>query len=72
MPNSKSAALDIVQREEENNAMYASSDADRHASAGAAASDPGEANQSWDAANKAANASEEAATNASNLEQANK
>ena len=52
-------ALDIVQREEENNAMEASSNADRYASS-----------REYGAANQAADKSEEAATNASNLEKA--
>lgn len=59
MSDKTRAALDIVQREEENNAMAASDEADAHAHSG-----------NWDGANEAANESEEAANNASNLEEA--
>ena len=53
-------ALDIVQREEGNNAMDSSADADSWASSG-----------DYDAANEAADESEEHSTNASNLEEGN-
>lgn len=59
--SSREQALDIVQREEENNAMEASADADRAA-----------ANGNYDDANIAADESEEHAQNASNLEEANR
>lgn len=53
-------ALDIVQREEENNANHSSGEADRAAASG-----------DYDGANNAANESEEHAENASNLQEAN-
>ncbi|KAM7216526.1 hypothetical protein V8F06_008054 [Rhypophila decipiens] len=59
--SSAEQALRIVQREEENNAMEASADADHAA-----------ANGDYDGANVAADESEEHARNASNLEEANR
>lgn len=59
--SSREQALDIVQWEEENNAMEASADADKAA-----------ANGDYDGANVAADESAEHAQNASNLEEVNR
>lgn len=59
--SSRQQALDIVQREEENNAMSSSNEADRAAASG-----------DYDTANNAADQSDEHARNASNLEEVNK
>lgn len=58
--SSTSQALDIVQHYEEEHVNDASTEADREASA-----------SNYDAANEAADESEDAATNASSLEEAN-
>lgn len=61
MSGNTQAALDIVQREEENNAMEANTAADQAAAGG-----------DYNGANRAANDADDAYNNATNLEEANR